>query len=97
MGGSSGQILTYSIENLNMGIAIVTAHRDLDNNLCVRCKYCAKVFDISEEDLGNIVKCPYCDERLQINDFTTDSITIENKSIGKEKNKKGFLRRLFKR
>jgi len=43
-GGNSGQILIYSIENLNMGIAIVTAHYDLNNNLSVRCKYCGKDF-----------------------------------------------------
>ncbi|MCL2115938.1 MAG: DUF4062 domain-containing protein [Methanobrevibacter sp.] len=72
-GESSGQVLIYSIENLKMGIAITTALRDEDNNLNIRCSYCAKNIDtIKEEDLGTTIKCPYCKKKLKINDFTTD-------------------------
>jgi len=85
-GGRSGQILMYDIENLPVGTAIVTALRDLDNNLSVRCSYCAKIFDIREDKLGNIVKCPHCEEELQLNNFTTNPIIIEDESIGVETN-----------
>ena len=78
VGGSSDKILIYDIENLSIGIAIVTALRNLDNNLNVRCSYCSEVFDIHEDKLGNIVKCPHCDEELQLNDFTADPIIIED-------------------
>jgi len=78
--------IIYDVENLPVGIAIVTPIRDLDNNLSVRCSYCAKFFDISEDKLGNIVSCHYCDEELQVNDFTTDPIIIEDESVGVENN-----------
>jgi DNA-directed RNA polymerase subunit M/transcription elongation factor TFIIS len=79
-GGLSGQILTYSIENINFGIAIATPHYDADNNLNVRCSYCGKVFKISKDQLGNIVKCDHCKKELQINDFTHHTITLEGNS-----------------
>jgi WD40 repeat protein len=85
--GSSGQILIYDIENLTTGIAIVTALRDLNNHLSVRCKYCGQVFDIPEDKSGKTVKCPHCNEELQINDFTADPIIIEDKSIEVETDK----------
>ena len=78
IGGNSGQILLYDVENLPVGIAIVTALRDLDNNLNVRCSNCGEVFDIGEDKLGNIVKCSHCDEKLRLNDFTANPILIEN-------------------
>ena len=71
-------MLMYDVVNLPAGTAIVTALRDLDNHNNVRCNYCAKVFNILEENLGNIVKCPYCDEELHVNDFTADPIIIED-------------------
>ncbi|MCL2115052.1 MAG: DUF4062 domain-containing protein [Methanobrevibacter sp.] len=79
VGASSGQILEYTIENLKLGIAIVTAHRDLDKQISVRCKYCSKVFNIVEDDLGNIVKCSYCNNELKVNDFTHNPIIIKKK------------------
>ncbi|MCL2116096.1 MAG: RyR domain-containing protein, partial [Methanobrevibacter sp.] len=85
-GGSTGQILKYTIENLKLGIAIVTAHRDLDKQLSIGCKYCGKFFKIFEEDLGNIVKCSYCDKELKVNDFTHEPIIVEENNMRIENN-----------
>jgi WD40 repeat protein len=80
-GGASGQILIYDVKNISFRTAIVTALRDLSNNLSVRCKHCGNVSAILEEKLGNIVKCPHCGEELQVNNFTADTIIVEDESI----------------
>ena len=76
--GYSGQILIYDIENLPAEISIVTARRDLDNHIIVRCNYCGKMFIILENKLGTIVNCPHCNEELQLNDFIAEPIIIED-------------------
>ena len=78
---SSEQLLIYDVENLPMGIAIVTPLRDLDNIISVRCKYCAKIFDIHEEVLGKIVRCSHCNKELQLNNFTVDPIILKDQSV----------------
>ena len=80
-GGSSGQILIYSIKNLSFGKTIVTPLQDTNNNLKVRCSYCAKTFNIPEKGLGNIIKCHHCDEKLKVNDFTTLHLFNENSEL----------------
>ncbi|MCL2114837.1 MAG: hypothetical protein FWH29_01275, partial [Methanobrevibacter sp.] len=77
--GHSGQVLLYSIENLKQGIAISTALRDEDNNLIIRCSYCAKtIHTIKKEDLGTTIQCPHCKKKLKVNEFTAGSIAIED-------------------
>jgi len=40
-----------------------------------------KIFDITEKNLGNIIKCPHCDQKLKVNDFTADFIVIEDENM----------------
>ncbi|MCL2116097.1 MAG: DUF4062 domain-containing protein [Methanobrevibacter sp.] len=78
-GGSSGQVLLYSIENLKQRIGITTALRNKYNTLSIRCSYCAKTIDtLKEEDLGTTIQCPHCKKKLKVNEFTAGSIAIED-------------------
>ncbi len=92
-GGSSGQILMYDVENLPIGIAIATPFYGLDNHLKIRCNYCAEVFAISEDKLGKIVKCPHCNEELQLNPFTADPIMIEDENTWMDENNSNDLKK----
>ena len=69
VGGKSGYISVYDIENLDTGLAIVSPYWTIRNDLNIRCSYCTGTFDILNESLGNIIECPYCNEDLKVNNF----------------------------
>ena len=84
-------LVIYNFENLPAGKTIVTALRDFNNKLRVRCNFCGKNFDIPEEKLDNIVFCFHCEKELQVSNFTTDDYTHIKKLFSRRLKKKNTV------
>jgi WD40 repeat protein len=94
IGDSTGKVYMLRFEGYNPDIPTTTAMECYDGSVRLRCFFCQHWFDLSQGNLGGVVKCPVCRKIVQVNSFTyIKHCNIAKESFGqKENNERGKAR-----